>query len=142
MFSTWYKFRVLQQDGKLKIIDFGAMRCYDPKKNYDTTCLGTRGYAAPEQFGGLGQTDSRADIYALGALMHYMLTGLNPQQPPYASQPIRAINPKLPANLEAIIIKCMQPARENRYQTVESLLKALNGEPEKKGLFARLLGKR
>ena len=49
----------------------------------DTTCLGTIGYAAPEQFGGMGQTDARTDIYCLGATLYHLVTGMNPCEPPY-----------------------------------------------------------
>lgn len=76
--------------------------------------------------------------------MHYLLTSVNPIEPPYITQPIRKINPALPAQLEAVIQKCIEPDREKRYQTVDSLLRALNGEPDpakKKGLFSKLFGK-
>ena len=53
----------------------------------DTTCLGTQGYAAPEQFGGHGQTDARTDIYCLGATMYHLVTGHNPAKPPYEMYP-------------------------------------------------------
>lgn len=135
---------LLQPDGRIKLIDFETMRLYDETKNRDTTILGTKGYAAPEQYGGAGQTDARADIFGLGMTMHYLLTGVDPIDPPYITQPIRKINPALPAQLEAIIQKCIEPDREKRYQTIDSLLKALNGEPEpthKKGLFSKLFGK-
>lgn len=135
---------LLQPDGKVRLIDFETMRLYDEKKDYDTTVLGTRGYAAPEQYGGAGQTDARTDIFGLGMTMHYLLTGVNPIDPPYITQPIRKINPELPAQLEVIVQRCIEPDREKRYQTVDSLLRALNGEPDptkKKGLFSKLFGK-
>lgn len=135
---------LLQADGRVRLIDFETMRLYDEKKDYDTTVLGTKGYAAPEQYGGAGQTDARADIFGLGMTMHYLLTGVNPIDPPYITQPIRKINPALPAQLEEIIQKCIEPDREKRYQTVDSLLRALNGEPDstkRKGLFSNLFGR-
>ena len=135
---------LLQPDGRVKLIDFETMLLYDEKKDYDTTFLGTKGYAAPEQYVGAGQTDARADIFGLGMTMHYLLTGVNPIEPPYITQPIRKINPTLPTQLEAVIQKCIEPDREKRYQTVDSLLRALNGEPDpakKKGLFSKLFGK-
>lgn len=54
------------------------MRAYNPNKTQDTCFLGTRGYAAPEQFGGYGQTDARTDIYCLGMTMYHLLTELDP----------------------------------------------------------------
>lgn len=53
---------MLKPDGNLKVIDFGIAREYKSSNLQDTICLGTRGYAAPEQFGGQGQTDARTDI--------------------------------------------------------------------------------
>lgn len=121
---------LLQPDGRVRLIDFETIRLYDEKKDYDTTALGTKGYAAPEQYGGAGQIDARTDIFGLGMTMHYLLTGVNPIDPPYITQPIRKIDPELPVQLEAIIQKCIEPDREKRYQTVDSLLRALNGEPD------------
>ena len=52
---------MLKPDGNITLIDFGTAREYKEKNLADTTCLGTVGYAAPEQFGGMGQTDARTD---------------------------------------------------------------------------------
>lgn len=117
---------VIQPDGRVKLIAFETMHKYDTNKDSDAIILGTRGYAAPEQYGGAGQTDARADIFGLGMTMHYMLTGVNPVEPPYMTQPIRKINPNLPVQLERIIQKCIEPNRENRYQSVDELLRALD----------------
>ena len=73
---------MLKPDGKLTLIDFGTAREYKEKNLADTTCLGTIGYAAPEQFGGKGQTDGRTDIYCLGATLYHLVTGMNPSEPP------------------------------------------------------------
>lgn len=66
-------------DGVIKIIDFDIGRLYKAKQNYDTDILGTVGYAAPEQFGFM-QSDRRTDIYAVGVLLNWMLTGKLPQE--------------------------------------------------------------
>ena len=64
---------MLKPDGNVMLIDFGTAREYKNKNMVeDTTCLGTQGYAAPEQFGGHGQTDARTDIYCLGATMYHL----------------------------------------------------------------------
>ena len=57
---------MLKPEGNLKVIDFGIAREYKELNLADTVSLGTKGYAAPEQFGGKGQTDARTDIYCLG----------------------------------------------------------------------------
>lgn len=56
---------MLKPDGNLTLIDFGTAREFKEKNLADTVCLGTIGYAAPEQFGRMGQTDARTDIYCL-----------------------------------------------------------------------------
>ena len=91
-----------------------------------TTCLGTVGYAAPEQFGGMGQTDARTDIYCLGATLYHLVTGCNPSEPPYEMKPIREINPSLSGGLERIILKCTQRNPEDRYQSAAELMYALD----------------
>ena len=68
---------MLQPDGSLKLIDFGIAREYKQESNADTTYIGTKGYAAPEQFG-KAQTDARTDIYSLGVTMYHLLTGKSP----------------------------------------------------------------
>ena len=66
---------MLRSDGSVMLIDFGTAREFKERNLADTTCLGTQGYAAPEQFGGRGQTDARTDIYSLGATMYHLVTG-------------------------------------------------------------------
>ena len=61
------------------LIDFDAARLHKPQAEADTQILGTTGFAAPEQYG-LGQSDTRTDIYSLGVLMNVMLTGQHPSK--------------------------------------------------------------
>ena len=116
---------MLKPDGNITLIDFGTAREYKEKNLADTTCLGTVGYAAPEQFGGMGQTDARTDIYCLGATLYHLVTGMNPCEPPYEIKPIREINPTLSSGLERIIQKCTQRNPEDRYQSCAELMYAL-----------------
>ena len=116
---------MLKPDGNVTLIDFGTAREYKEKNLADTTCLGTVGYAAPEQFGGMGQTDARTDIYCLGATLYHLVTGMNPCEPPYEIKPIREINPALSSGLERIIIKCTQRDPNDRYQSCAELMYAL-----------------
>lgn len=141
---------MLNYDGKVMLIDFGTAREYKERAIGDTTCLGTKGYAAPEQFGGQGQTDPRTDIYSLGATMYHLLTGHNPSNAPYEMYPITQWNPELSSGLEKIIQKCTQKNPEDRFQTADELKDALKNykdldtpmiEQSKKSLrvFAMLL---
>lgn len=117
---------MLKPDGNVTLIDFGTAREFKEKNLADTTCLGTVGYAAPEQFGGMGQTDARTDIYCLGATLYHLVTGCNPSEPPYEMKPIREINPSLSSGLERIILKCTQRNPEDRYQSAAELMYALD----------------
>ena len=116
---------MLKPDGNITLIDFGTAREFKEKNLADTTCLGTVGYAAPEQFGGMGQTDARTDIYCLGATLYHLVTGMNPCEPPYEIKPIREINPALSSGLEKIIQKCTQRDPNDRYQSAAELMYAL-----------------
>ncbi len=116
---------MLKPDGNITLIDFGTAREFKEKNLADTTCLGTVGYAAPEQFGGMGQTDARTDIYCLGATLYHLVTGMNPCEPPYEIKPIREINPSLSGGLENIILKCTQRDPNDRYQSAAELMYAL-----------------
>ncbi len=116
---------MLKPDGNIMIIDFGTAREYKYADVEDTACLGTRGYAAPEQYGGHGQTDARTDIYCLGATIYHLVTGHNPSQPPYEMKPIREWNHNLSSGLEQIIHKCTAADPDARYQTCAELMYAL-----------------
>lgn len=116
---------MLKPDGNVTLIDFGTAREFKDSKIEDTTCLGTRGYAAPEQYGGRGQTDARTDIYCLGATLYHLVTGHNPSQPPYEMHPIRYWNANLSSGLEEIILKCTRPNPAERYQNCQELQYAL-----------------
>ena len=121
---------MLRPEGGVKLIDFGTAKEYTIENNADTTALGTRGYAAPEQFGdaqgrGIYKTDARTDIYNLGATLYHMVTGMNPCEPPYEIKPIRQWNQALSTGLEQIILKCTQPNPNDRYQSCSELLYAL-----------------
>lgn len=115
---------MLKPDGSITLIDFGTARKYKEHNIADTKCLGTIGYAAPEQFAGENQrqTDERTDIYCLGATLYHLVTGHNPCEPPYELYPIRYWNAGLSEGLEKIIQKCTQKNPDDRYQNCAQLL--------------------
>ena len=78
----------------------------------DTTVLGTTGFAAPEQYG-IGQSDARADIYALGTLMNVMLTGRHPSVE------------MAPGRFGRIVKKCTMVNPDDRYKDITRLMEAL-----------------
>lgn len=112
-------------DNTIALIDFGTAREYKTGNTTDTIALGTKGYAAPEQFmdpnGHYQQTDARTDIYGLGVTMHHLLTGKNPALPPYELRPIREYNAGFYEGLENIIQKCTQQDPDKRYQSAAEL---------------------
>lgn len=118
---------MLKPDGDIALIDFGTAREFkDRAMVEDTTCLGTRGYAAPEQFGGRGQTDARTDIYCLGATLYHLLTGHSPAEPPYEIKPLRYWLPQYAGTgIEKVILKCCQQDPSARYQGCAELMYAL-----------------
>ncbi len=116
---------MLQPNGNIKLIDFGIAREYKESNLEDTISLGTKGYAAPEQFGGKGQTDARTDIYCLGVTLYHLVTGKNPCDPPYEIYPIRYWNTELSAGLENIILKCTQLNPNDRYESCAELMYAI-----------------
>lgn len=65
---------IIDEKDEIKLIDFGISRKFDEDKKEDTEYMGSRKYAAPEQFG-LGQSSPRTDIYSLGMLLYFMYVG-------------------------------------------------------------------
>ena len=116
---------MLCPDGRLVLFDFGIAREFKAESGSDTVCLGTPGYAAPEQFGGRGQTDERTDIYGLGMTLYHLVTGRDPSLPPYGAVPIRRIDPGLSSGLEAVIAKCTAGNPADRYRNCAELAAAL-----------------
>ncbi len=135
---------MLTKSGEIKLIDFGIAMLYRPGANNDPDYIGTKGYAAPEQYGGQGAIDPRADIYGLGMTLYHMLTGIAPGEPPYETPPIRQANPAVSVGMEYIVNKCMENRREDRYQNCMELMKDLNDVqhlPPQEGFFSRIFKK-
>lgn len=94
------------------LIDFDAARLHKPARKNDTVVLGTTGFAAPEQYG-LCQSDARADIYSLGALINLMLTGEHPSRN------------LAEGRLGRVVQRCTQISPEKRYRSVTHLMEAI-----------------
>lgn len=116
---------MLRPDGGIKVIDFGIAREYKEVQTSDTTCLGTRGYAAPEQFNELRQSDARTDIFCLGVTLFHLLTGQDPKYMDFQDFRIRQYNPTLSGGLENVILKCTNQDPDERYQSAAELMYAL-----------------
>ena len=113
-------------NGKLFLVDFGIARAFKEGKEQDTRLLGSVLTASPEHYG--GQTDTRSDLYTLGATLHYLLTnGRGERVSPFDFPSIRSLNPQVDAEFESVIGRCLLRSPEQRYQSVGELRRALVG---------------
>ena len=125
-----------------KLLDFGLVKqtYADPQQATTLTQAGGFGgsplYMAPEQATAYDEVDGRGDIYSLGAVAYFLLTGKPPffgRSPieiimAHANQPVLApskIVPTIPADLERIVLRCLEKNRQDRYPDVQSLEQAL-----------------
>jgi serine/threonine protein kinase len=115
---------MLQFDGTIKLIDFGIARFYKPGKTSDTTAFGTPGYAPPEQFGS-GQSDARADIYALGAMLYQLLTAYDIGATPFNFPPARQINPAIAPRVDAALAQATRANAAERFGGMVAFKRAL-----------------
>jgi serine/threonine-protein kinase len=129
-----------QQD-VAKLLDFGLVQCLglsqeDGKLTVQGVILGSPPYMAPEQALGRSTLDARTDIYSVGALAYFLVTG----QPPFVREsamemlvahahekpsPPSDLRPSLPDDLQAVIMKCLEKDPDLRYLTAEDLESAL-----------------
>jgi serine/threonine-protein kinase len=114
---------VLDGSDDVKLIDFGIARLYKPGKKGDTP----DGYAPPEQYG-KAQTDERADVYALGVMLHQLLTLHDPVTVPFQFPRVRGLNSKVSRRVDAAIAQALQSRRDKRHQSIAELQDALIGK--------------
>jgi serine/threonine-protein kinase len=125
----------------VKLLDFGLVLPHGgtsdgEKLTQDGAIAGTPAYMSPEQADGHAEPDARSDIYSVGALAYFLLTG----QPPFAGRSgIKMLAahlyekpdamtrhcPDLPADIEAVVLRCLAKAPSDRYQDAENLESAL-----------------
>jgi len=135
-------------DGELRpyVMDFGLARSVqDAGETVSGAVVGTPRYMSPEQArGATSRLDRRADVYSLGATLYHLLTG-EPVVPGETvaevihnliagePRPLRAHDPAIPIDLEAIVLKCLERDRAARYDSARALAddlgRFLSGEP-------------
>jgi serine/threonine-protein kinase len=124
-----------------KLLDFGLVQDLGlgqdaGKLTVQGTILGSPPYMSPEQALGKNNIDARTDIYSLGCLAHFLLTG----QPPFPRDsamemvvahvheppaPLTDYRPEIPLDLQEVVLRCLNKTPEQRFQDVESLDRAL-----------------
>jgi len=100
-------------DNHVYLIDFGIARHFKPGKAKDTIPLGSRGYAAPEQYG-KAQTTPQSDIYGLGATLHQLLTGDDPSLTLFHFEPVRLSKLPISAQLDALLKQMVEMEMSKR----------------------------
>ncbi|SDF69263.1 serine/threonine protein kinase [Blastococcus fimeti] len=136
---------MITPQGTVKVMDFGIARAVsDSAATMTSTAavIGTAQYLSPEQARG-ESVDARSDVYSLGCMLYELVTGAPPftgdSPVAVAYQHVRedprlpsSINPEIPAELDAIVLKAMSKNPANRYQSAadmrNDLLRALAGQ--------------
>lgn len=106
------------EQGTIQLIDIESIRKFNSGKSSDTFIIGSRGYAPPEQYG-FSQTLPQSDIYAFGATIYYLATGVEPDFV-YISSKIHQTD--LSETLKIIIKKCMSFNPEDRYSSINEVM--------------------
>ena len=126
---------LLVEDGTIKVADFGIADLQSEVPDVENEAIGSVHYISPEQARGL-PVDARSDLYSLGIVMYEMLSGQLPfdgdddraialKHLSAVPTSLREIDPKIPKELEAIVMKAMAPYLEERYQTADALIEDL-----------------
>ncbi|HWP95762.1 MAG TPA: protein kinase [Syntrophomonadaceae bacterium] len=117
---------MLNPQGQIKLVDFGIARHFRPGVGSDTAAYGSTGFAPPEQYGDR-QTNIRSDIYALGATLHFLLTGVDPKSNPFIfEEPAQYV--KISPRINAAIMKSLEFRPENRPENIAHFWELITGE--------------
>ena len=118
---------IVDDAGRIHLLDFDISVPYIAGHTYE--CIGTEGYAAPEQY--QGHEDIRSDLYALGASLHHLATRIDPREEtkhhPFTFAPPRSINPALSKPFAAVIQRALAYELNDRFQSAAEMRAALEG---------------
>lgn len=123
---------ILSPNGTVFLVDFGLSKIHDPQQKTTLGAFGVSpGYSPQEQYG-RGKTDVRSDIYALGATLYCLLTGIEPPESVQrnlgaALTPPRAFSTSIPVYVENAVLKAMEMQPVKRFQNVRAFKSALSG---------------
>ncbi|HEV2580215.1 MAG TPA: WD40 repeat domain-containing serine/threonine-protein kinase, partial [Ktedonobacteraceae bacterium] len=110
--------------GRIYLIDFGIARHFKPGQVKDTVAFGSPGYAPPEQYGRT-QTTPRADVYALGATLHQLLTGDDPTQTPFRFAPLQLRSQTTPVGLDTLVASMLEIDEKRRPASMDTVKRQL-----------------
>jgi serine/threonine-protein kinase len=129
------------RDDVAKLLDFGLVRAAGPagrgeQLTRDGATPGTPAYMSPEQAAGRADVDARSDLYSLGAVAYFLLTGRPPFVRPSAVQTLAAhlgepvvapdrVRPDVPGDLQAVVLRCLEKDPARRYPDADELARAL-----------------
>lgn len=128
---------MLSDEGAIKLMDFGIARDETLSDLTETgTGLGTPSYMSPEQIIG-NKLDARSDLFSLGIVLYQMLTGQKPFVEDSSKSvlqkirldkvlSVRKANPLVSAELERILLKCLEKLPHNRYANAQQLIDDLS----------------
>ena len=128
---------MINQFGHVVLIDFGIAKPFQSGQR--GTMIGTEGYSPPEQY--RGEAGNLADIYALGATLHHLLTRRDPRlEAPFsfAERPIRQINPAVSPEVEKVINISLQYEPKDRYASAEAMKEALIRAARDTGVLTKI----
>jgi outer membrane protein assembly factor BamB/tRNA A-37 threonylcarbamoyl transferase component Bud32 len=128
---------MINQFNHIILVDFGIAKVF--KSGQKGTMIGTEGYSPPEQY--RGEATPLADIYALGATLHHMLTRKDPRlEPPFTfnERPVTKYNPSVSPELELVVNTCLQYTPADRFQSADIMKEALLSVAKKTGALNRL----
>ena len=111
---------MITDEGKVKLINCGLGRYFKSGPFKSNQYMGVAGYAAPEQYG-IKEIDGKADIFGLGAISYYMLTGDDPEKHPLKFSPVRQLNPIVSMPFARLISKCLNMKPEERFSSHKEL---------------------
>ncbi len=116
---------IITPSGKVKLVDFGIARFFNPDKITDTFRCGSPGYAAPEQYKGRGQTGIQTDVFGLGVILFQMLTKYDPTVQLFTFPPMKSLNSSITPELERIITRAIQLNPLKRYINMDEFREEL-----------------
>ncbi|MEN8172913.1 MAG: serine/threonine-protein kinase [Chloroflexota bacterium] len=115
---------MITPDQRVVLVDFGIAK--EMQLGKKGTMIGTEGYSPPEQY--RGESSPKVDIYALGATLHHLSTGIDPRdEPPFTfdERPAHKINPEVPLELEKIICTALEYNAEDRFPSASAMRETL-----------------